>query len=535
MTYKMIIVDDEMLAIEGVMADLDLENLRISELFVAITLKHAKEIFNQESIDILLCDIEMPQGSGLELLAWVKEHSPQTETIIFTSHADFKYAKEAMSLGSLDYLLKPVLQNDLENVIKKAQDVIDRNSEMNRNSQSHHLWMTNQSLIIERFWMDLINHTIPSNPAGINERIERHQIPIAEKTVFLPVLLSVQRWNKELDGRGEKILEYALKNSAEEIYLNKRNGILFYIDRGKLLAIFTSEMNNSDWDQKNLEELSAQYIDSCNQYFYCDISCYFGKPVEAHEMAATVAHLKERDRNNVAFYNNVYLYDEERLTGSPIELPALNIWMSLLKAGKKEPVIQEVEKYVVDLVQNHNIDIKTLHQLHHDIMQTLYSFLNSKGIQAHQLFEDEESISLSEKAGRSVADLLTWIHHAISKVLIQADVVQESDSVIETIKRYISNHIDQDLSRESIAEMVYLHPDYLSRLFKKETGTSITDYISTNRINMAKELLRQTNIPISTISLSVGYTNFSHFGRTFKKYTGLGPMEYRSQYASSKM
>ncbi|OMF26744.1 hypothetical protein BK133_20100 [Paenibacillus sp. FSL H8-0548] len=81
---------------------------------------------------------------------------------------------------------------------------------------------------------------------------------------------------------------------------------------------------------------------------------------------------------------------------------------------------------------------------------------------------------------------------------------------------------------------MFLNPDHLTRQFKKETGHTITDYVLLERIKLAKELLTQTNIPISSISSSVGYSNFSHFTKVFKKYTELGPTEYRSQFREHK-
>lgn len=81
MTYQMLLVDDEVHAIEGVKSDLDLDKLEITELFTANSVKQAKDVFNREIIDIMICDIEMPKGNGLELLAWVREHHQNTETI----------------------------------------------------------------------------------------------------------------------------------------------------------------------------------------------------------------------------------------------------------------------------------------------------------------------------------------------------------------------------------------------------------------------------------------------------------------------
>lgn len=527
MSYNLLLVDDEVHAVEGVKADLDLKRLGIDRLFVAYNAKQAKEFFDRERIDIMLCDIEMPQGSGLDLLSWLRERKLSTEAIFLTSHADFKYAKEAMRLGSLDYLLKPILADDLEQVIRKAQQKIDRNSEIVKISQSHHLWMKHHSLIIERFWQDLINHTIPSTANAIQTQIEHHQLPITDDMVFLPVLVSVQRWNADLSLRDERILEYAIKNTAEELISGQdANGLFFYIDHGLLLGIMTTG-TSLGIEHTQVEQACITYIETCNQYFYCDVSCYIGEAIQALQMADITEKLRQQDRKNVAFYNRVFFYDANKDSNLKFELPEIHFWQSLLKIGSKDTVIQEVEKLIDQLIEKQAIDLKVLNQLHQDLMQVLYSYLNNEGIQAHKLFGDEYSIELSEQASRSVRDLLDWVHHTVNKALKQAETVKESDSVVQIVQRYIAQNIDQDLSRESIAEMVYLNPDHLSRLFKKETGLSLSEYILTERIRIAKELLSQTDIPISSIASSVGHTNFSHFARIFRKHVGAGPSEYR--------
>jgi two-component system, response regulator YesN len=115
--YRMLIVDDEIHVVKGLMASLNLERLQISSVYSAFNIRQAKEVLLAHPVDIMLCDIEMPQGSGLELLEWARTQSPNTETIFLTSHADFAYAKQAIQLGCLDYLLKPVPDEELEKTV----------------------------------------------------------------------------------------------------------------------------------------------------------------------------------------------------------------------------------------------------------------------------------------------------------------------------------------------------------------------------------------------------------------------------------
>jgi len=527
----MLIVDDELHAIEGIQEDLSLEQLNISELYTAFNVKQAKEVFKRAKINILLCDIEMPQGNGLELLEWVKEYSPHTETIFLTSHAEFKYAKEALRLGCHDYLLKPVMPDELEEIIKKVQKVIDKNGEINRNSHSHQLWLKNQSLIIERFWHDLINYVTPSNTIVIREQIEQLHLPITEQMFFIPILFTVKKWNKDLSDRDKKILEYALKNTANEIILGEHtNGLFFYLDEGMLLGILTADEQITQEQQLSLNRLCESYIQSCNHFFYCDMSGYIGKYVEAKDIANLVNHLKRQDQHNIAFYNKVFSYKEFISVKNAVELPDNKMWYSLLKSRKKDNILQVVKGFIQRLLDQRMMDVQTLHRLHQDLLQSLYLFLHESGIQAQQLFGDDHSRLLSQEASHSVEKWLTWLEYAVGKAINQLEKIEKTDSVVDYVKQYIDTHIDQELSRESIAELVFINPDHLTRIFKKATGYSISDYIFHERMRVAKDLLINTNIPIGTVASSVGHISFSHFSRIFKKHAGLGPSEFRAKY-----
>ncbi len=110
----------------------------------------------------------------------------------------------------------------------------------------------------------------------------------------------------------------------------------------------------------------------------------------------------------------------------------------------------------------------------------------------------------------------------------------KSRNPVQKAMDFIRKNIDKDISRTDIAEAIFLNPEYLSRLFKKETGGALVDYILSEKIRMAKSLLSDTNIPVSLIASKVGYSNFSYFSQVFKKSTGLSPMEYRSANTKKK-
>lgn len=105
-----------------------------------------------------------------------------------------------------------------------------------------------------------------------------------------------------------------------------------------------------------------------------------------------------------------------------------------------------------------------------------------------------------------------------------------SDHIAAVID-YIHTNISTDLNRQELADAVHLNPEYLSRLFKKETNMALNQFIIQEKLKVASAMLRETSIPVSLVALRIGYSNFSYFSQVFKRETGLSPLDYRKQYA----
>src|SRR5699024_1056193 len=104
-----------------------------------------------------------------------------------------------------------------------------------------------------------------------------------------------------------------------------------------------------------------------------------------------------------------------------------------------------------------------------------------------------------------------------------------NSSQIDKAIEYIRKNIHQNISRSDIASSIYMNPEYLSRLFKKEKGISLSDYIIQEKLKIAASLLKGTNLSVSIIASNIGYTNFSYFTQVFKKVYGMSPSEYRQK------
>lgn len=114
---NVILVDDEEVAVNALQRRVDWKRYGMDRVFVANSLRQAQEIFRQNTIDVMISDIEMPQGSGLDLFEWVKVYYPAVECVYVTCHPEFDYVRKALQLGSADYLLKPIDYEELDAVL----------------------------------------------------------------------------------------------------------------------------------------------------------------------------------------------------------------------------------------------------------------------------------------------------------------------------------------------------------------------------------------------------------------------------------
>ena len=105
----------------------------------------------------------------------------------------------------------------------------------------------------------------------------------------------------------------------------------------------------------------------------------------------------------------------------------------------------------------------------------------------------------------------------------------EAESPVDIVKKLIEQNISAEISRDELAAAVYMNPDYLTRLFRKETGMSISDYIIDKRLSLAKHMLKNTDMSIVDISEKTGFSYSSYFVRLFKKKVGITPQQYREQ------
>jgi two-component system response regulator YesN len=246
-------------------------------------------------------------------------------------------------------------------------------------------------------------------------------------------------------------------------------------------------------------------------------------------MVSMLDMLKKLDHENVSVVNETILLRDVKKAESQIDLPSMSGWAELMKQGAKARLLMEVQQYFHKLKQaGSGVGAPLLHSFYQDLLQMLFFVLQMNGLQANKVFAANLLTEKPEMVLRSIHALEDWVQYVIEVAMNQIHSTDGNMSVVDKVKQYITANISEPgMSREVIASYVYLNPDYLTRVFKKETGLSISDYLQQQRICYAKELLTTTDKSVSDIAVLAGYSNLSYFSTIFKKAVHMNPNEYR--------
>lgn len=133
MGISILIVDDDKLLVEKLEETVNWSGIGIDMVFTANNIRQAQKLLEEYPIEMLLCDIDMPQGNGLELLEWIRYKKLDIECTFLSSYANFAYAQMALKLSSREYLLKPISNADLETALRRIVGIVQENSRNRRN------------------------------------------------------------------------------------------------------------------------------------------------------------------------------------------------------------------------------------------------------------------------------------------------------------------------------------------------------------------------------------------------------------------
>lgn len=520
---KLLMVDDEEYVVESIRKNIDWERQGIDEVYSASSMKQAQRIMEMVPIDIIISDIVMPCQSGFDFIHWVRDNKYTVQVIFLTSYAEFDYARHAIVMNSVDYLLKPIDYDKLEAAVGKAAEKVAEARKNADDRTESRLWRQNQALLRRDFWMELLQGKLADGflPS------------YGEETEFVLLYLTLYDGVKSQGAWDEKTLHFIMENVLSEML----EGVGYLVeavvpgDRGSSVAVCRkTEGNVQTVDQLKEKGVFEQFVRWMGERMQMNIWCGVGSPGRVDTLPGSFALLKDMRDNSLSVWNRVLYQSDFEFPVASIQNPNLSVWKALLEQEKEEELIASVAGYLEEMEEKELITREILRVFQMDIMQLVYSWLEKKEIKAHLLFSGRESEDAQQNALKGMHSAEEFACSLISRAIQYEKYSHKTESVAEQIRQYIDIHYKEEIRRDSLGELVYLNTDYLSRIFKKETGISISSYILKKRVEEAKKLLAQSNLPINTVSIYVGYSNFSYFTKMFKENTGYSPLDYRRKF-----
>lgn len=507
--YKVIVVDDEEMIRNGIKNVIPWKQLGVSEVVTASSVSDAINIMKSNSFDIMITDICMPERDGLSLVKEVNDINSALKIIVLTGFDNFEYAQKCCKMKVNDFLLKPIDEDELTEVIRSLIKELDKEREKLRNQKKIlRVEGTEEQIKLESIMQNIICDK--SSYEDINKILSEYKLDSKYKyrvMILSPILDDNLSWKNHF-----KLLNLSVKKVCIEVFDCNNDGITFE-DKNKNIVIIMFIRNNSNYESKIkflIQYLKEEY-DIKQKYVLGSIVNNIRKinisyndgyiQINKNDISSSSEYEKEMREFNYSVYN-IKKFISENINNLDL-------------------VIKEYDK-LIELIDLYNLSIRLVRKFCFDIVTTIYFAYISE-------FESNNDDSIN-----SLAVSLQGLNKEDSINVVRSFIIQmygleegENREIIIEAKRYIKNNLDKAISVCNIAEKLYVTPTYFSRLFKNSTGEGCNNYIIRKKIEKAKELLKTTTMKVGKIADVVGYKDTNYFSLTFKKQTGLTPKEFR--------
>lgn len=512
------IVDDDKYVVEKIVEGIDWKNLDIEGVYVAYNIKQAKEILNTQQVDILLSDIEMPQGSGLELLEWVRERELPVECIYLSSYAHFAYAQKALQLHSREYLLKPVSNRELTNVLGNLVGQMKLTKDEGGKSRQQEK---------ERFWRNLL-HEEENDTSGFMAVRNRMEAYYGDDMLSL-CMLRIFRGMEHRKMQNDAVFSLTLMHMAEEFLCARGyqpDPIVRYSDDCFMIVV-----RNGIRAEETAERYMREFLSGIEDELHSAACIYIGRMEGIGKSRERMEALLHMVREGIPCEEGFLFEEEWKGQGAVYVPPDFSLWeQQMVRAQDMDDVSNQIIGYVTGLWSSGNANTEVFGRFKEDLQQMIFHYMMEHDILMNQIFESGEFEHYCNKASCTLRDMKEFICILFKKLEAVIGVENTEEGVVEQIIHYIDENLGGDLSRAKLAAKAYISEDYLSKKFALHTGMSIPNYVSTRRMEKARDYFKNTARSVSEVATLVGYTNFSYFSKTFRDYAGCTPNEFRSRY-----
>lgn len=499
--YKVLVVDDEKIGRDGISFLLKQSSYDF-DITEAQNGKVALQYIKNNDVDLLFTDIKMPFIDGIELIEIVAKMKPQMKIIILSGYSDFEYAKKAMKMGVSEYLLKPIDPNEFNSSLEKMVNQLE-------SSKKEQLKMKRQNVLLkEHILLSLVNGNSIDH---IEKQLDGLSVRDFIGHYFRIMLIE---FNRNFYGEVFDFVDQLRNNISidfDYINLNLEQSLLFFKEdnEDKLKAVA----------YQIIRLVAVQYTRRC----YIALS----NTIKDLSLMNEIERQLEDLVDNKYFYTDkqLYLMDENLIEISVDNFDdVIKVLEDDLKLKDTQSLRKDLEGLYLSNAQARGYTVDYLKFKLSVLVKQIYKNLSYS---SERNINEQIALFYHSKDLNEMIQILYLFVDELEKEFHKGKNLVHKE--IESVKKYIYNHYNEDLSVDQLADYVCLAPSYLSHIFKKETGENLGKFIKRVRMEKAKDMLENSYEKIVTISVAVGYQNVSYFCQSFREYFGISPQKYRSK------
>lgn len=504
----------------------------------------ALRLLETEPADLLLTDIRMPLVDGLQLIGQIRERGLDTECVLLSGYGDFQYAQRAMRLGVTEFLVKPCSPEEIKRVFRgiaaKRTEEKRLSDEVRGLEHQLHVNLPHAKTQLYRQWLS-------GAPLPSENRREQHRhagMPIA----FEHIIVMAMR----LDGRALDSLNYSQADThllgvaaANIMQETLEHGLLQPVDvvmeNGALMAITNGLF---EWlDGKLRESLDAVQR---NMSSYLKVTASIGISGahadldRLHEAYAEALEALEqrffRGPGSCHYYDELAAADKHDLPRHINGVELLKLEQSALehlRAGLFAEMLGDAEQWLTLFTADYPQSRKQINDRALSFLGRLIQTVPQHEANNAGWLHSFEQLREQMTGLETLEDLNGFVYRTIRQIVERVNPQKTPKRKVQQAIDFIEQHYNEHgLSLAGVAKALFVSSTYLSTLFKQELGVNFLDYVHQYRIDKAKALLQAGDQKIQSVAREVGYYDEAHFTKTFKKWTGQLPSQYKREMSS---
>lgn len=481
--------------------------------------------------DVVISDIKMPGMDGLELVRRTQEAGIASRFVFVSGFREFEYAHKALQYGVEDYLLKPVKEEDLNNILQKLSDGHEQVLQ-HRREEKQLQEEARRGRYIRGF--DLIQ-AIESAGEWVDwQELNRMMQSNVQNGKMLAFLLQLDYYDasQQDDIQDRMVINNLITMTEDRLRPHLYEQLYAVQDKTLMIGLLNYAPAASTMVRQELYTVYAdvrRYLSGFPEYV---ATLAFGEEITPQQGKLSLQTARQRMNCRIALGANRIIGPEHFVTNpklgelDTIARAQLQNAVEALNAAAASRVWQDLVRQIQSNPQN---DPALYYTLARCFLNTFYGDLTWDERRTRQCRNWLEQV----RHCWQLPQLNELVEQAIAEELQtqQKELDNQTARPVRMALDYIAENYAQKIGLDEIAEMLQMNSSYFSTLFKKETGRNFQNYLTEYRIEKAKELLRTTNETMMSVAEQVGYQDTRYFSQCFVKVVGVKPSLYRKMYS----